>query len=96
MIPTIKCIFKKTFHASRMMFSFGRREPFHKLIVEGTPNGRYCDFEITVCLTLVFSRELLNYITVAKREFDSVAKPARQFNPAMQILNQTSNHGSCR
>ncbi|XP_028399400.1 WD repeat-containing protein 7-like isoform X2 [Dendronephthya gigantea] len=31
---------KKTFNGSRMMFSFGRREPFHKLIVEGNASGR--------------------------------------------------------
>ena len=33
--------FQKTFNGSRMMFSFGRREPFHKLIVEGNAGGRY-------------------------------------------------------
>ena len=37
----ISIIFQQTFSGSRMMFSYGRREPFHKLIVEGNGCGRY-------------------------------------------------------
>lgn len=32
--------FQKTFSGSKMVFSFGRRDPFHQLVVEGNACGR--------------------------------------------------------